>query len=228
MSVNGFSLFHHAAPPKESVGDGAPLLLLLHGFGANEDDLFSLAPYLDGRFLVISPRAPVPLGPVSHAWFNLGFSTDGIVIDPREVEQARETLRQFIVEVIERYGVDPTAVYLLGFSQGAMIGLSMALLNPGLIAGVVALSGRALPETIAMITDRTSLAGLPILLSHGTADVVLPIHHGRETRRLLSALPVELTYREYPIGHEISFDLLQDVAAWLSLQLDRFNPTLVN
>ena len=228
MSANGFTLFHHAAPPKRSVGRGAPLLLLLHGFGANEDDLFSLAPYVDGRFLVISPRAPVPLSPVSHAWFNLGFSTEGIVLDPREVDQARAALRQFIGEVVAGYGADPTAVYLLGFSQGAMIGLSLALLHPELVAGVVALSGRALPETIAMIPDRTRLAGLPILLSHGTTDVVLPIHHGRETRRLLSELPVELTYREYPIGHEISYDLLQDVNAWLTQQLDRFNPTVVN
>lgn len=228
MSANGFTLFHHAAPPKRSVGRGAPLLLLLHGFGANEDDLFSLAPYVDGRFLVISPRAPVPLSPVSHAWFNLGFSTEGIVLDPREVDQAREALRRFIGEVVAGYGVDPTAVYLLGFSQGAMIGLSLALLYPELVAGVVAISGRALPETIAMIPDRTRLAGLPILLSHGTTDVVLPIHHGRETRRLLLELPVELTYREYPIGHEISYDLLQDVNAWLTQQLDRFNPTVVN
>ena len=162
MSNHGFTLVHHAAPPKESVGKGAPLLLLLHGFGANEDDLFSLAPYLDQRFLVISPRAPVPLSPVSHAWFNLGFSTDGLIIDPREVERARESLCQFISEVIARYGVDPTAIYLLGFSQGAMIGLTLALLNPNLIAGVVALSGRALADTIGKIPDRSKLTGLPI------------------------------------------------------------------
>ena len=150
------------------------------------------------------------------------------MIDPREVESARQTLRQFIEGVIEQYQVDPTEIYLLGFSQGAMVGLSLALLNPGLAAGVVALSGRVISETIAKISDPRALAGLPILVTHGTSDVVLPIHHGRETRRLLSELPVELTYREYPIGHEISLDCLQDVNTWLTSHLDLRNPSVIN
>lgn len=228
MSANGLNLIHHTALPRNGQGRGAPLLLLLHGFGANEDDLFSLAPYVDGRFLVISPRAPIVLQPASHAWFNLGFSSEGILIDPREVESARRTLCQFIEGVIEQYQVDPTEVYLLGFSQGAMVGLSLALLTPGLAAGVVALSGRVITETIAKIPDPGALAGLPILVTHGTNDVVLPIHHGRETRRLLTELPVELTYREYPIGHEISYDCLQDVNAWLTNRLDLRNPSVIN
>lgn len=228
MSAQGLNLIHHAALPRTGEGRGAPLLLLLHGYGANEDDLFSLAPYVDGRFLVISPRAPISLGPMSHAWFNLGFSTEGIMIDPREVEAARETLCQFIAGVIAQYQIDRTDVYLLGFSQGAMISLSLALLNPGLAAGVVALSGRVITETIAKIPDPGALAGLPILVTHGTGDVVLPIHHGRESRRLLTELPVELTYREYPVGHEISYDCLQDVNSWLTSLLDLRNPSVIN
>src|SRR5262245_61781763 len=59
MSDRTFSLFHQVAPPKGGLGGKPPLLLLLHGYGANEDDLFSLAPYLDGRFMIVSPRAPI-------------------------------------------------------------------------------------------------------------------------------------------------------------------------
>jgi phospholipase/carboxylesterase len=228
MSEKLFSLLHHAAPPKQRLVAGTPVLILLHGFGANEDDLFSLAPYVDERFLVISPRAPITLGPLSFAWFNLGFSSEGIMIDPREVEAARRQLRGFITEVVEGYGIDPAGVYLAGFSQGAMISLSLALLNPGLVAGVVAMSGRALPETITMVTDREAIRGLPILATHGTRDMVLPIHHGRETRQLLAELPVELTYHEYPMGHEISLDSLRDVTTWLTSQLDRHYPEIVN
>jgi len=226
MAENGFSLIHHAAPPKRSGVGSLPVLFLLHGFGANEDDLFSLAPYVDERFLVISPRAPITLGPGAFAWFNLGFSPEGIMIDPHEVEGARQLLQGFIGEVVARYDADPSQIYLLGFSQGAMISLSLALINPGLAAGVVAMSGRAVPETLARIPDHDALTGLPILVTHGMTDVVLPIHHGRETRRLLSALPIDLTYREYPMGHEISFDSLRDVTSWLTLQLDRGQPAI--
>ena len=56
MSDRTFSLFHHVAPPKGGLESKPPLLLLLHGYGANEDDLFSLAPYLDGRFMIVSAR----------------------------------------------------------------------------------------------------------------------------------------------------------------------------
>ena len=228
MAANPFSLIHHAAPPKRTVAGGTPCLLLLHGFGANEDDLFSLAPYVDERFLVISPRAPIVLGPMSYAWFNLGFSAEGIMIDPREVDGARQLIRNFITEVVAGYAVDPNGIYLLGFSQGAMISLSLALLFPGLVAGVVAMSGRALPETIAMVTDRAAVTGLPILATHGTSDVVLPIHHGRETRRLLAELPVDLTYREYPMGHEISLDSLRDATDWLTSRLDERDSPIIN
>ena len=86
MSDQSLSLFHHAAPPKSGLNEKPPLLLLLHGYGANEDDLFSLAPYLDERFLIVSARAPVNLRGMGYAWFNLGFTPQGISVDPEEIE----------------------------------------------------------------------------------------------------------------------------------------------
>ena len=132
MSQNGFSLVHHAAPPKRSAEGAPPVLLMLHGYGANEDDLFSLAPYIDERLLVVSARAPVTLGPMSHAWFNLGFTPQGIAIDPGEVEASRQTIHRFIGELVGSYAVDPRRVFLLGFSQGAMMSLAVALTFPGI------------------------------------------------------------------------------------------------
>ncbi len=216
-----FSLFHHAAPPKSEPGGRPPLLLLLHGFGANEDDLFSLAPYLDERFLVISVRAPVTLGPMSYAWFNLGFTPEGIVVDPAEVEEARRVIPVFVEEAVRHYQADPARVYLMGFSQGAMMSLGVALTMPGIAAGVVAMSGRLMPQTVDRIPDRDALLDLPIFLAHGTRDMVLPIGHGRDARTRLAALPVDLAYHEYDMAHEVSVEELNDIAAWLTRQLDR-------
>jgi phospholipase/carboxylesterase len=229
MSDHSLSLFHHTAPPKSGLAGKPPLLLLLHGYGANEDDLFSLAPYLDERFLVVSARAPVTLAPMSYAWFNLGFTPQGVSINPEEAESSRLTLRKFIGEVVEAYQCNPNAVYLMGFSQGAMMSLAVALTFPGVAAAVVAMSGRLLPQTLTQIADEDALIGLPIFAAHGRRDTVLPISHGRDTRAKLSELPVELTYREYEMGHEISYDSLNDISEWLEEQLDRSSSaTIIN
>lgn len=221
MSNQAFSLFHQAAPAKSSLNGKPPLLLLLHGYGANEDDLFSLAPYLDERFLVISPRAPVSLRGMGYAWFNLGFTPQGFAVDPDEIEAARQMLRKFIGEVVEGYECDPNAVYLVGFSQGGMMALSVALTFPGVAAAVVAMSGRVLPQTVEQITDKDTLFGLPVMVVHGTRDNVLPISHARETKARLSELPVDLTYREYEMAHEVSAESLEAVTEWLKARLDR-------
>jgi phospholipase/carboxylesterase len=228
MSDHTFSLFHQTAPPKSGLDGKPPLLLLLHGYGANEDDLFSLAPYLDERFMIVSARAPVVLQPMSYAWFNLGFTPQGVIVNPEEVESSRRAIHKFIGEIVEAYNCDPGAVYLMGFSQGAMMSLAVALTYPGSAAGVVAMSGRMLPQTLSLIPDKDALIGLPIFVSHGTRDTLLPINQGRDARAKLSELPVELTYREYDMGHEISYDSLEDITRWLKEQLDHSSAVIVN
>src|SRR5262249_35797786 len=154
MSDHTFSLFHQTAPPKSGLEVKPPLLLLLHGYGANEDDLFSLAPYLDERFMIVSARGPIPLKPMSYAWLSVGFTPQGIIVNPEEVESSRRRIHKFIGEIVNAYECDPDAVYLMGFSQGAMMSLAVALTYPGSAAGVVAMSGRMLQQTPAMIADK--------------------------------------------------------------------------
>lgn len=220
-----FSLYHKSVPPRaglvEAPDQKTPLLLLLHGYGANEDDLLSLANYLDRRFLVISARAPISLGGGSHAWFNLGFTPQGILIHPEEVESARQTLKKFLGQILEHYNIDQNAVYLMGFSQGAMMSLLCALTFPGSASGVVTLSGRMLPQIVEQLPDPELLTGLPIFVGHGTYDPLLPIGHGRDIRTRLEALPVKLTYREYEMAHEISPEEVRDVAEWLQRSLGK-------
>ncbi len=198
-----------------------PLLLLLHGIGSNEHDLYGLAPFLDKRFLIISVRAPNTLGPGSYAWFEADFTPQGPVINPEQAEASRKTLITFLKEAITAYGADPKQVYLMGFSQGAIMSASVALTQPELVAGAVLMSGRILPEIRPLIASSEELSGFPFLVVHGTVDMVLPITHGRASRELLSSLPVDLTYHEYPMGHEVNQESLSDVTTWLTEQLDK-------
>ncbi len=215
------SLTHLLQPPRRPTDGPPPLLLLLHGLGSNEYDLVGLAPYLDGRFQIVSARAPYTLTPGSYGWFELGWTATGITIDPRQAEQSRVLLVGFIAEALAAYRGDPARVYLLGFSQGAIMSASVALIEPELIAGTVLMSGRVLDEIRPLIAAPAErLAGKPFLVVHGAADTVLPIQNGRASRAILATLPVALTYQEYAMAHEISAQSLADVAAWLTARLD--------
>jgi phospholipase/carboxylesterase len=221
MQQKSLSLTHILQQPRQPSDGPPPLLLVLHGYGSNEHDLIGLAPYLDPRFQIVSARAPHTLMPGGYAWFELGWTATDIVINHEQAEQSRTLLLGFIAEALAAYGGDPARVYLLGFSQGAIMSAGVALSEPELIAGSVLMSGRVPAELRPLIAPAERLAGKPFLVVHGIADTVLPIQNGRASRALLSELPVELAYKEYPIGHEVSAQSLADVTAWLTKHLDR-------
>ncbi|HAT44844.1 MAG TPA: hypothetical protein DCS90_07040, partial [Ktedonobacter sp.] len=204
------SLVHLVRQPQVK-GASTPLLLLLHGVGSNEYDLFGLAPYLDKRFLIISVRAPYTMEVDSFAWFEVNFTPQGPIIQPEQAEASRNRMITFLNEAVVAYGADPQQVYLMGFSQGAIMSASVALTRPELVAGVVLMSGRILPQIEPLVAAPEKLKGLPVLVVHGTSDGVLPVNNGRDSQKTLSALPVDLLYREYPMGHEVSRESLADV-----------------
>lgn len=199
-------------------GQAAPLLIMLHGFGSNEADLLGLAPYLDPRFTIVSVRAPYTLSYGSYAWFELQFSPLGQVIgrDMQQAELSRATLIEFIGEAMQAYDTDPKQVYLMGFSQGAMMSAYVALTQPALLTGAVLMSGSILPEWQPAPAAALTLQNLPMLVVHGTEDAILPIEHGRNSRAKLAALGVPLEYHEYDMGHTISEESLSDIDVWLT------------
>lgn len=199
-----------------------PLLLLLHGRGADENDLFGLAPYLDERFFIVSPQAPIVMPYGGYEWFELIIGIGGeISVNIKDFHQSRQQISEFINELIAEHDLDASRIYLCGFSQGAIMGLSAALSEPEKIAGIVAMSGRAMPEMLPDTKDFEMLKEFPILITHGVYDPVLPIENGRASKEILSRLPVDLEYKEYPMAHEISPESLRDVSSWLSLKLNK-------
>jgi phospholipase/carboxylesterase len=160
------------------------------------------------------------MGPGSYGWFNIEFTPHGMRAD---IEQAKRSLQQltgFIDELVETYRAESRCVYLMGFSQGAMMSLAVALTRPEKVAGAVVMSGRFPAQLHEHEPDLSALKGMAFLVTHGIYDPVLPIEEARALRKNLEALPVELTYHEYPMGHEVSLESLRDVSAWLSRALD--------
>lgn len=216
----GLSLVHSVREPLDATRDPAPVLILLHGVGSNEQDLMGLAPALDRRFLVISVRAPITLQHGSYAWYHVQFTGGGHVIDAAEAESSRLRLLRFVDEVIASYNVDEERIFLMGFSQGCIMSLAAGLTEPRRFAGIVGMSGRLLPDILTKAAPHEQLRGLPLLVVHGTFDRVLAIEYGRAIRDAMEKLPVDLTYREYPMDHGISDASFAFIGEWLAGRLE--------
>lgn len=217
--MSQFSLTHEVVKPRQSNADAkAPLLVMLHGVGANEQDLLPLAQYLDPRLCVVSARAPHRYQFGGFSWFDIHWHAKGFNIDTDQAQQSWETVQRFLGEACSAYDCDPQRIYLGGFSQGAIMSLGATLTKPELIAGTILMSGRWMPE-VGPQTDRDHIANKPIVAVHGLYDEVIPIQYGRAIRDFLQTLPVQLEYHEFAMGHEINLDSLQVVVKWLKQQL---------
>ena len=213
------SLTHLYQAPREAAAGRPPLLLLLHGVGSNEQDLFSLGAELDPRFAIVSARAPYTRAPGSHAWFEVQVVGGEFVIEREMWEHSLALLTRFIVEAAEAYAADPARVYLTGFSQGAIMSLCVMLTRPELLAGVVAMSGRLLPEVRPLTRPAEDLRDFPVLVVHGTTDAVIPVRYGQEIQAYLAGLPVALEFELFPMGHQVSGLSLRAVDTWLRAHL---------
>ena len=220
--MTALSLVHTvrpAAPAANADGERPPLLILMHGVGSNERVMAQLAPAFDPRFVMLSVRSPIELGPNAFGWFHVAFSAQGPVIVAKEAEAGWKLLARFIDEAVAEYGADPARVYLGGFSQGAIMALATLLTAPGKVAGAVAMSGRLLPEVLPRVAP-DELRDKRVLIVHGTEDEKLGIHLAGWAREQLARFPIALTYRELPMGHTITEESLKVVTSWLSSALD--------
>jgi phospholipase/carboxylesterase len=193
---------------------------MLHGVRSNEQDLLGLASLLDDRFFAVSVRAPITMGPAAYAWYHVDFLADGYRIDVDEAERSRILLLEFTRELTQAYKVDAERVFLMGFSQGAVMSLLAALTEPQRFAGIVGMSGRLIEEATVSFASPERMTGLPVMVVHGVHDSVIPIRHGRAVRDTLAVLPVALTYREYDMAHEVTEHSIRDIAQWLTGQLE--------
>ncbi|MCS7088871.1 MAG: alpha/beta fold hydrolase [Thermoflexales bacterium] len=213
----GFSLPHRYRPARAEGVHGA--LILLHGYGSNEDDLFSLTPYLDERFHVLSLRAPLMLMPGAYAWFPLTFTARGeALVNADDALRNLHHALQIIREAARALAQPPQRTFLLGFSQGAVIAAAALALMPEHLAGGVLMSGAAPPSDLASGAD--VLRGKTALVTHGVHDTVLPVQHGRALAAWLRARGAHVTHCEYAADHTVDEAMLEDLDRWLGEQLD--------
>ena len=209
------SLHHLVREPKIKL-DKNPLLLLLHGYGSNEEDLFSFASELPEEYYVVSVRAPYELGYGSYAWYAINFDADeNKFSDIPQAQESRDLIANFIDELVDNYSIDAAKVTLIGFSQGTILSYAVALSYPEKIQKVVAMSGYLNTEMAIPNFEKNDFSHLKIFASHGTVDQVVPVDWARKAAPTLTQLGIEVVYKEYPIGHGVAPQNFYDFKNWL-------------
>jgi phospholipase/carboxylesterase len=209
------SLVYQIREPKIKA-DKNPLLLLLHGYGSNEEDLFSFASELPDEYYVVSARAPYDLQYGSYAWYAINFDADqNKFSDHNQAIISRDLVANFIDELLANYPIDASNVTLIGFSQGSILSYSIALSYPEKVQKVAAMSGYLNLDIIKEKYQANDFSNLKIFASHGTADQVIPVNWARKSIPTIEGLGIEITYKEYPIGHGVSPQNFYDLKNWL-------------
>ena len=196
---------HYLIQEPKTIKDQNPLLILLHGYGSNEEDLFSFATELPDDCYVISVRAPYDLQPYGHAWYAIHFDADeNKFSDNAQAKESVELIASFIDEIVKQYAIDTKNVTLIGFSQGAILSYATALTYPEKIVKVVALSGYFNQDILPEVIDTKAISHLKFFVSHGSVDQVIPVEWARKAKPALENLGLEVAYHEYPIGHGVA------------------------
>lgn len=209
------SLEYKIREPKIKL-DKNPLVLLLHGYGSNEEDLFSFAADLPEEYYIISARAPYNMQYGAYAWYAINFDADeNKFSDNQQAIISRDLIARFIDELIQKYPVNAKNVTLVGFSQGSILSYAIALSHPDKVQRVVALSGYISEPILEENYLQNNFTKLKVFHSHGTVDQVIPVEWARKTKPFLDKLGIQSIYKEYPIGHGVAPQNFYDFKNWL-------------
>ena len=217
--TKNFSLEHIIREPKVK-SEKAPLLIMLHGYGSDENDLFSFANELPEELFIISVKAPYKLQPYGNAWYAIHFdNANGKFSDDEQAVESRDLILKFIEEASENYNIDRDNITLLGFSQGSILSYAVALSYPEKIKNVIALSGYINQGILKDGFEENDFKKLGFYCSHGSVDQVIPVEWARKTKPFLDTLNINNTYSEFPVGHGVAPQNFFELKKWLEERL---------
>jgi phospholipase/carboxylesterase len=206
----------HYIKRESTLKENAPLLIMCHGYGSDENDLFSFASQLPEELFIISVRAPYPMQPYGNAWYAINFDADkGKWSDDNQAKKSRDAIAEFIDEVCAKYPVDSKNMTLLGFSQGTILSYAVALTYPEKIKNIIALSGYINTAILPDNLDKLQFSHLDFYCSHGSVDQVIPADWARKSSPLLTKLNIKHKYSEFPVGHGVAPQNFYEFKEWL-------------
>ena len=192
-----------------------PLIIMLHGFGANMQDLAGLAPVINQRGYVYAfPNAPLAfeLGGGYTGW---GWTPRGPDATAENIRSAEELLGGFFDQVFQQFKTDPGQAVLMGFSQGGGMTYRCGLERDSAFAGLAALSA-TLPDRDTLAAKLPASRDQKIFIAHGRRDPTIAIDRAEAAREFLEGAGYAPEYHEYEMGHEISGEVIDDLVPWLA------------
>ncbi|GAA4885524.1 alpha/beta fold hydrolase [Flaviramulus aquimarinus] len=214
------SLSLHHVIRESSLTENAPLLIMLHGYGSDENDLFSFANELPEELYIVSVRAPYQMQPYGNAWYAINFDAEkGKWSDNEQAKASRDLISKFIDEATEVYPINKNNVSLLGFSQGAILSYAVALTYPEKVKNIVALSGYVNKAIFPEDIESRNYSNLDFYCSHGSVDQVIPVDWARQNAPFLNSLSIKHKYSEFPVGHGVAPQNFYEFKDWLSKRI---------
>jgi phospholipase/carboxylesterase len=212
------SYLQYIAREPKVASQKPPLLILLHGYGSNKEDLFSFADELPDDLLIVSAQAPLSIGNGGYAWYSINFDDiNGKFSNLKEAKQSIDEIANFVEVIKKKYNTNPNKTFLLGFSQGAILSYSLSFFHPDKIQHILALSGyintELLPENIS------SEIKTDYYCSHGSVDQVLPVEWARNSKPFLDNLGFQNEYSEYNVGHGVAPQNFYSFKKWIEVRL---------
>jgi len=191
------------------------LIIFLHGYGSNEEDLFSFADEMPDNFLVLSLRAirNCPYG--NYAWYDINFINAEKFTDTEQAKESVLKIRNFIDEIKNEYSFDEQDIWLCGFSQGGILSYALAIQYPEIFKKAICLS--AYPEkNIIQDIENNDYTQSKFFISHGKEDAVIPIEWARNAESIMKENRIDYFYKEYNSGHGINADNYRDLMLWIA------------
>lgn len=189
----------------QNITPNTPLLILLHGYGSNEQDLFSFTPTLPEDWLIVSFRAPRTSEYEGFSWYDIDLMNMENRVDIPQAKESMEAILASILQITNHYGLTDNETHLAGFSQGGILTYALSLNHPELFSKIAIMS--AYPEDQLLqniVKDKKKLEKLRFFVSHGTDDAVIPLDWAKKGAELLYDLSCYFSFREYMSGHGVN------------------------
>lgn len=198
----------------------SPLLILLHGYGSDENDLFIFANEMPKELLIISLRAPHKINPYGYAWYAINF--DANQKKWNNLEQAKDAMKSInkcIETACSLYSINNSNISILGFSQGCILSLALALNYPKKFKNIIGLGGYICEDFLNQNYQKEKHKHLDFYCSHGSSDQVIPVEWARKTPKFLKKLKIKCKYSEFPTGHGITPQNFFEFKEWLKVRI---------
>ena len=220
LSISMSASLEFLVKEPESKSTNHPAILLLHGYGSDENDLFSFKRELPTHAFIFSLKAPLQLPDFGYAWYAIHFGEDQTKwSDDQQAIEAVELIKKTIETLIRDYPINPSTISLIGFSQGTIMSYALMSRYPHLIKNIIGLSGYINEGICEFSDDKSNYQHLEVFSSHGSEDLIIPVDWARKITSILEREQILFTYKEYPMGHGICPQNFFDFREWLNARI---------